>query len=1153
MYKNFIIKVSSILLAVFAFAFTASAFSSSKYASSSVLASGKWVKIAVAQDGVYELTYSELAEMGFSNPANVRIYGHGGHMISEVLNGNAIDDLTLVPVLRSNNKICFYANGPVQFTLNNPTSSTPYYKRTVNTYSTHGYYFLTESSVSEKKVAVTSGGSQGTIKRNTSLDYDWHETDLVSYSQSGKDLLGEELQDGYFTYTTRLNNLVEDSPIYVNTCIGAKTTAAAYIGTTLNGDEVPFSSSRAKIYQPSSTYVYYNSASPVASVSLSEYSEDITVTAGLTCTNGSITSARLDYVTLTFQRKNTFYNGGNGQFRMGFNNITSAQRIEFPDNPSNIVVWNVDDPQSPMAYTASTYSYSELDEYDNTVTRTVKAFTPGLNSQWAQFVAFDPTKTLLKIDSYAPISNQNLHAMSTPDMVIIANKNFLDQAQRIADMHLETDGLNVAVVDQDKIFNEFSSGTPDAMAYRLFCKMLYDRSSTKFKYLLLFGAGSYDNRALVASRDFNVLTYQTTTSNDEDYSYTSDDFFGLLDDNSGVNISADMLRIGIGRFPSTSLAEAKSDVDKLLEYVLNPDYGEWRNNILLCADEGDDGLHAFQAEGVHMLMNGELGTNMNTNRVYVGQYPKANETWISDASRRTASEAKRQMNNMLSQGQYFASYIGHAGPSTFTKYSHMWTSNDAQSTGYKFLPIFTTAACDVARYDSDQRGIAEHMFHKPDGGAIALLTSSRSVYAESNDALNTAFVRNMFCYNSLGFMPTVGYAYMKAKQSFGSTNNTNKMSFLLLGDPAMKINYPKPFVKITKIKDNTLSGDSVQLYPLEQVSIEACITDEGQSDTDTSFEGDVTISLYDSERYFDTYTQRVLGSASSVTRDCYYSRDLLAQVKTRATGGIIRATITVPRSALANGQQGLLRIYAHRDNSDDMVNGYTDRLIIALYDEAHVTNPDTEAPVIDAMYIGEQSFTDGDAVDPNTTLFITVTDNAGINTQSLSTGNSMTLILDGGTSYSTVKNFASVNQDGSVSIAFPLSSLSEGKHTLRFTVYDLSGNATSRTINFVVASEFNKPILTVAETPASETATFNITHELTETPVVTLKVMDVKGNIVWRETTTEFPYEWDLKDNSGKRLPAGVYDYYGTVKAGNAYGGTDVKQLIIVEPLNRAN
>ena len=1153
MYKNLIIKVSSLLAAVFTLGLSASAFPTSHYASNSVLASGKWVKIAVSQNGIYELTQAELAKMGFSNPANVRIYGQGGHMISEVLNGNAYDDLKQVPVLRSNGKICFYANGPVRFTLTNPASATPYYKRTVNTYSTHGYYFLTESSAADKLVPVINNSSQGTVKRESSLDYDWHEQDLASYSQSGKDLLGEELQNGYFTYNTRLHNLVENTPIYVNTCIGAKTTAAAYIGTTINGNDVPFTSSRAKIYQPSSTYVYYNSATPVAAMSLAEHSEDIQVTAGLTCSSGNIISARLDYVTLTYQHKNAFYEGGNGQFRMGLNNITSSQRIEFPENPQNLVVWQIDNPQEPQAYATATYTYTEADEGGNSVTRTVKAFSPAINSQWTQFIAFDPTQTLLKIDSYESVDNQNLHSMTTPDMLIITNKNFHEQAQRIADLHFEVDGLSVAVVDQELIFNEFSSGTPDAMAYRLMCKMLYDRSSSKFKYLLLFGAGSFDNRALIANRDFNILTYKTTTSNDEDYSYTSDDFFGLLDDNSGTNIAADFLRIGIGRFPSANLAEAKSDVDKLVNYVKNPDYGPWRNNIMLSADEGDDGLHAFQAEGVRMLVDNELETNMQTNRVFIGQYPKANETWIADETRRTASEAKRRMTDLLSQGQYFASYIGHAGPSTFTKLSHLWTSNDAQSFSYKLLPIFTTAACDVARYDSDQRGIAEHMFHKRDGGAIALLTSSRSVYAESNDALNTAFVRNLFCYNTLGFMPTVGYAYMKAKQSFGNSSNTNKMSFLLLGDPAMQINYPKGLVNITKINDNTLNGDTVLLHPLTQVTIEARITDESKSATDETFNGDVTISLYDQQRYFASYTQRVLGSNLPTTRDCYYSRDLLTEVNTRATNGIIRATITVPRSAMANGQQGLLRIYAHRDDSKDMVNGYTDRLKIASYDETLVTNPDTEAPVINAMYIDAESFSDGDVVNPNATLFISASDNEGINMQSISLSNSMTLVLDGSTSFSTIKNFAATSQDGKLTVAFPLSSLTEGKHTLKFTVYDLSGNATSRSINFVVASEFNSPILAVEESPAIDKATFTLSHEFETAPSVTLKVIDVNGDIVWSDTATDFPYEWDLTDKSGQRLPAGVYEYYGTVRAGNAYGGTTVNRLIIVEPLKRAN
>ena len=96
----------------------ASAFSSNKYASTSRLASGKWVKIALTKSGMYQITYDQLAEMGFSDPSKVKVYGHGGSLMSELLDGNAIDDLQQVAIGRSNNKIYFYANGLVKMTLN---------------------------------------------------------------------------------------------------------------------------------------------------------------------------------------------------------------------------------------------------------------------------------------------------------------------------------------------------------------------------------------------------------------------------------------------------------------------------------------------------------------------------------------------------------------------------------------------------------------------------------------------------------------------------------------------------------------------------------------------------------------------------------------------------------------------------------------------------------------------------------------------------------------------------------------------------------------------------------------------------------------------------------------------------------------------------
>lgn len=87
----------------------AGAFDTSVYATQSRLATGKWVKVTIPENGVYEITYDELREMGFNNPGQVHVYGQGGARINEVLNGTATDDLVQVPILRTGNKICFMA------------------------------------------------------------------------------------------------------------------------------------------------------------------------------------------------------------------------------------------------------------------------------------------------------------------------------------------------------------------------------------------------------------------------------------------------------------------------------------------------------------------------------------------------------------------------------------------------------------------------------------------------------------------------------------------------------------------------------------------------------------------------------------------------------------------------------------------------------------------------------------------------------------------------------------------------------------------------------------------------------------------------------------------------------------------------------------
>ena len=112
------------------FSFSAASFNTSQYATKSKLATGKWVKVKVEESGIYEITFDELAEMGFTNPNKVRIYGSGGFVMSEFLNGTHPDDLVSVPYNVSDNKIYFYGKGPVKMYINKAYNAR--FARTIN-------------------------------------------------------------------------------------------------------------------------------------------------------------------------------------------------------------------------------------------------------------------------------------------------------------------------------------------------------------------------------------------------------------------------------------------------------------------------------------------------------------------------------------------------------------------------------------------------------------------------------------------------------------------------------------------------------------------------------------------------------------------------------------------------------------------------------------------------------------------------------------------------------------------------------------------------------------------------------------------------------------------------------------------------------------
>lgn len=1110
----------------------AQALSTSHFANSSRLATGKWVKITIPEDGVYEITYDELSQMGFATPANVRLYGQGGGLLSEILDGSQPDDLLAVPVLRQNNKIIFYGKGATTF------KYAQGFERESNGYDTAGYYFLTEQTTAEATIATaTPSSNTKNWPITSSIDYCWHEKELSTLSFSGRQLLGEDITVNHAVIDYYLPKLCK-SDITIQTVYSAMVSGTAQVTATITSggvtQTIPYD---ATISAPGSNYVFYRNATPKATITLNNPQERGTLDFGVQAQNGPINSAKLDYFIITYRHTNAIDADSDNQLRMGFITPRDTDLVSLPGASATAMVWNVDNPQQPVAMKLTQMSGA-------------RTFAPAINANYAQYVAFDPARTLKKVATYANVDNQNLHAMEVPEMLIITNDMFMEQAQRIARMHEQIDNMKVAVINQKQVFNEFSSGACDPMAVRLLCKMLYDRDKNTFKHLLMMGNGTYDNRNLLGTHDYAVVNYETNESDSERNSYTTDDFFGFLLDGSGVDITSDKLCIGVGRITCKNPEEAQADVDKLIKYVSEPDYGVWRNNIMLTADDYDEGMHMAQAEGVATILNGDLGTQMQLNKVYCTMFPRAVDETLVSEERRTAKEAKRHLAELSQQGQYFATYVGHAGPNMFTKMAHMWTKNDVQSTRSDYYPIWTTACCDVARYDSDQQGIADLMFHKPDGGAIAILASTRAAYASSNDELNRAFVRAMFSYKDTGIMPTLGETYKQSKLHFAGSNS-NKLVFALLGDPAIKVEYPKPDFQISKINGKSLKNKIFDIYPMQEITIEAQVMNTNSSTVNTNFTGDAYLSLYGHEELFDSI-RSVGGNGIIYYRNIYKERELIAEVKGRVERGTFIATFVVPRYVQASAELGAIRVYAHQDGTHNMVNGFAEQVRINPYDPSMAVS-DTEPPVIESIYFNdENSFGDGSFVASNSILYVRATDNCAINTQSQSVGNSMKILLDNGkTSDYNIKAYAHCSNNGKqLDVAFPVTDMTDGQHKLTFTVYDVAGNATSRTIHFVVGQD-NKAQIKANDILATrgQNVDFNFSSQLGSQPQVTIKVTDAQGHLVWNKTSTSFPVVWNMKNNQGQTVPCGSYRYFATYSDGINFGGTPIERLIIVDPV----
>lgn len=750
------------------------------------------------------------------------------------------------------------------------------------------------------------------------------------------------------------------------------------------------------------------------------------------------------------------------------------------------------------------------------------------------------------------IMNQDHHADPQADLVIIipTSQKLLKQAQRLKAFHEQHDSLKVNLVPADELFNEFSSGTPDASAYRRYMKMLYDRATgedDRPKYLLLFGDCLWDNRMITSyntgkNPDDYLLAFESENSYDRRVCYIDDGFHAMLDDGEGLRpMYVDKLDIGVGRFPVVSDAEAKIMVDKTINYAENGNGGAWQNTIMFMGDDGDYNMHMTDA-------------NLVADQVSAAhpQYVVKKVMWDayqmqSGATGNTYPEVTNVIKKQQQQGALIMDYAGH-GSEILISHEKVLGISDFAAFSNKNMPLWVTASCDIMPFDNGEETIGETALLNDKGGTMAFYGTSRTVYASHNTTLNSAFMKHVLTYEANGKPIALGEAVRRAKNDMnGQTVAENSLQYSLLGDPALRLHLPTAQIVIDSINgvDITKAGATVAMKAGSLATVKGHIADNAD------FNGTVSLTVRDN---LETITCRLNQPKEAENPFEYTDRTkTIFSGDDRISGGRFSVSFAVPKDINYSDQSGLINAFAINDDHTLTAHGYTDKFIVGGSD---IAQNDSVGPSI-YCYLNSPSFSNGDRVNSTPYFVAEVKDKDGINASGAGIGHDMQLVIDGKMemTYSLNENFQyDFGSYTSGSTYYNIPQLEEGPHKLQFRAWDILNNYSTAELTFNVVTG-QKPSFSIGCTnnPARESTTFIISHDRSGAELgVIIDVFDVSGRLLWRHEESgvsdngTYTVPWDLTIDGGSRLQTGVYLYRVHLTSEGATRISKAKKLIVV-------
>ena len=1118
----------------------------SRYADNSVLSSGKWIQLRVRENAIYKLTYDDIKKQGINDPSKVKIYGYGGWILPEDFNQSYIDDLPEVAVymhkgsngvFSSGDYLLFYGRGPVKWTYN---SAKDVYEHENNPYAMYGSYFMTESDTGPKemeKIPLSAAPSDA-VRLTVFDDYALHEKDTISLLNSGRELFGENFvtNSGTQSFSFTIPGITSDLG---KACLSFAAAPKVITSVKLSISEKEIMSLPINVISVGDTY---RKAFLVGEWKDWTGEKNEKTTATVSFNSAGLSVAYLNFIALNMKRSLQFYQNAYTFFR-------NRESLSHP------VTYSIGNPAA---------SCQIWDVTQNTDTRLVETalkdgqlqFTTAVSNVLREFVMVDINEVFPIPEFAGAIDNQNLHALPPVDMIILTPAAYIKQAERLAEKHRQHSGLKVEVVDDRLVFNEFSSGTPDATAYRRFMKMFYDRAtsdSDKPKYLLLFGGGLFDNRHLTADgakRDpkYYLLTYQMKESLDSTTSYGTDDYFGFLDDNEGRNLNADGIDIGIGRFPVTTAVQAEDAVNKVIGYMENKQFGNWKNKLVFAADNTDTyspgtqfAIHAKQADQLTGYIEQNFPEYM-LSKYYIDAY-----RLIDVNGKPTALDARKGMFDDLKEGCFLLNYTGH-GSTTGWAAEGLLNIEDVRNMNFEHLPLWITATCDFGWFEGFDTSGGESAFLNKSSGAIALYTTSRVVYSEKNFDINNQLIRFLFRKENGKYL-SLGDIIRLSKNQLGS--DANKLNYVLLGDPALVLNYPEWNIKLEMVNGNLVADDEmITLGALDKVTMSGVITDEEGNRID-NFTGTLQASVFDSKQTLETVSVATDGSRFSFTT---YPGKIYSG-NTEVKNGAFSFTFNVPLDISYSKTNGKISMYAYNPSiKNDAAGSFLQYNLTGTCDNC---GGEGETPEILAMFLNSEDFKNGGSVNETPFFFAHLRDENGINLAGSGLGHDILLTIDNNPAwtYSLNNYYEAINlSEGTVGFSIP--ELPAGDHSLTLRVWNIINNSIIDSLQFTVVKGYKPAIwdLIAHGNPARTHTFFVFNHDLPETVLnVEIGVYDLTGRAVWTHSekgssgfSGKYQIRWDLVNGAGNRVQPGIYIYRANIRTANSRESTQAKKIIVL-------